>query len=70
MLNLDDLRTLPAEQKLAIVTRLWNDLASSTPPLSLPFEEIAEMDRRRAEMFSDPIIAIDASEVWRRVDGN
>ena len=70
MLNLDDLRTLPAEQKLAIVTRLWNDLASSTPPLSLPLEELAEMDRRRAEMLCDPIIAIDASEVWRRVDGN
>ncbi len=63
------LRALPPEQKLAIVTQLWDDLAASAP-LTLPPDELAEMHRRRDEMLADPTIAISAAEVWRRVDGD
>jgi putative addiction module component (TIGR02574 family) len=64
----ESLRALPPDQKLAIVTQLWDDLAASAP-LTLPADELAEMQRRRDEMRADPAIAIDAEEVWRRVDG-
>ena len=65
----ETLRALPPDQKLAIVTELWDDLASSSP-LRLPADELAEMQRRRDEMLARPGIAIDSAEVWRRVDGN
>ncbi|KLU02747.1 hypothetical protein RISK_005043 [Rhodopirellula islandica] len=65
----ESLRALPPDQKLAIVTELWNDLAVSAP-LTLPSDELAEMQRRRDEMLADPSIAIDSDEVWRRVDGD
>lgn len=63
------LRALPPEQKLAIVTELWDDLAASAP-LTLPDDELAEMNRRRDELLANPEIAIDADEVWRRVNGD
>ena len=65
----ESLRALPPDQKLAIVTQLWDDLAASAP-LTLPQDELAEMNRRREELLADPTIAIDADEVWRRVDGD
>lgn len=64
----ETLRALPPDQKLAIVTELWDDLAASAS-LTLPPDELGEMQRRRDEMLADPSIAIDADEVWRRVDG-
>jgi putative addiction module component (TIGR02574 family) len=68
MTLLESLRAMPPEQKLELVTALWNDLAASAP-LFLPQEELQEMERRRMEMHSDPSIAIDGDEVWRRIDG-
>ncbi len=65
----ETLRALTPNEKLAIVTQLWDDLAASAP-LSLPDDELAEMNRRRDEMLANPEIAIDADEVWRRVDGD
>ena len=65
----ESLRALPPEEKLEIVTELWDDLAASAP-LSLPEDELAEMNRRRDELLANPEIAIDADEVWRRVDGD
>ena len=65
----ESLRALPPDQKLAIVTQLWDDLAASAP-LTLPQDELAEMNRRREELLADPTIAIDGDEVWRRVDGD
>ena len=65
----ESLRALPPDQKLAIVTELWDDLAASAP-LTLPEDELAEMSRRRDELLANPEIAIDADEAWRRVDGD
>ncbi|MCO6456786.1 MAG: addiction module protein [Pirellulaceae bacterium] len=67
---IDDLRLLPPEKKLEIVTQLWDDLATSKLQLTLPSEELAEMDRRREELRSDASLAIDADEMWRQVDGD
>ncbi len=65
----ETLRALPPDQKLALVTELWDDLAASAP-LTLPPEEMAEMQRRRDEMLANPDIAIDRDELWRRVNGD
>lgn len=63
----ETLRALPPDQKLALVTELWDDLAASAP-LILPSEELAEMQRRQDEMLANPAIAIDQAELWRRVN--
>ncbi len=65
----ESLHALPPDQKLAIVTALWDDLAANAP-LRLPPDELAEMQRRRDELLAKPNIAIDATEVWRRVEGD
>ena len=65
----ESLRALSPDEKLAVVTQLWEDLAASAP-LRLPGDELAEMNRRRDELLANPDIAIDADEVWRRVDGD
>jgi putative addiction module component (TIGR02574 family) len=62
------LKALSPDQKLAVVTELWDDLAA-TASLRLPDDELSEMQRRRDELLTDPSIAIDADELWRRVDG-
>lgn len=65
----ETLRALPPDQKLALVTELWDDLAASAP-LTLPPDEMSEMQRRRDEMLSNRGIAIDREELWRRVNGD
>jgi putative addiction module component (TIGR02574 family) len=70
MTPIDDLRSLPPDKKLEIVTQLWEDLAESGLPLTLPPEELAAMDRRREELRKDPSLEIDAEEMWRRVNGD
>ena len=67
---IDDLRLLPPDKKLEVVTELWDDLARSGLPLTLPAEDLQEMDRRREQLRNDPSLAIDADEMWRRVDGD
>lgn len=63
----ETLRALPPDQKLALVTELWNDLAASAR-LNLLTEDLAEMQRRRDEMLVNPGIAIDRDELWRQVN--
>lgn len=65
----ETLRALSLKQKLAIVTELWNDLAASAP-MRLPAEQLREMQRRRDELLADPTLALDRSELWRRIDGS
>ena len=67
---MNDLRSLPPDKKLEIVTLLWDDLARSGLPLTLPADELTEMNRRREELRRDPSLSIDADEMWRRVNGN
>ena len=68
-MNTPDLSGLPVSEKLRIVTQLWNDIASSPGPITVPPEVVREASRRSAELDSDPSIAIDDDELWRRVDG-
>ena len=67
--DINSLRNLPVADKLRIVTQLWDDIASSTEPIVVPQDVLLEAARRSAELKSDPSIAIDDDELWRRVDG-
>jgi putative addiction module component (TIGR02574 family) len=63
------LRRLSNDEKLRLVFELWDDLASSSFPVELSDEVIAEANHRRSELLVNPEIALDESEMWRRVDG-
>ncbi len=63
------LHGLPNDEKLRIIFELWDDLTSSNPQIHLPTEVVAEAHRRRDELLTNPEIAIDDEELWRRVDG-
>jgi len=68
-IDITNLRDLPVEDKLRIVTQLWDDIAASNEPVVLPPEILQEAARRSQELKDDPSIAIDDNELWRRVDG-
>ena len=68
-MDLSSLRDLSAAEKLRIVTELWNDIAESREPVTIPEEILNESSRRSADLKADPSIAIDEEELWRRVDG-
>ena len=68
-MNTPDLSGLPVTEKLRIVTQLWDDIASSPDPITVPPEVTREASRRSAELDADPSMAIDDDELWRRVDG-
>lgn len=67
--DISSLRGLPVDDKLQLVTELWNDIAASPTPPVLPPEVIDEASRRSAELRDNPELAIDDEELWRRVDG-
>ena len=68
-IDISTLRNLSVSDKLRIVTELWNDIASLPQPVVVPPEVLHEAERRSEELRSDPSIAIDDEELWRRVDG-
>ena len=65
-----DLRLLHLTRNSNSSPELWDDLARSGLPLTLPAEDLEEIDRRREELRNDPSLAIDADEMWRRVNGD
>ena len=67
-MDISKLYNLPTDEKLRIVTALWDNIADSSEPIELPPSVIAEIERRRAEIDADPSIEIDGDEMWRRVD--
>ena len=68
-IDLKELRSLPVEEKLRLVELLWDDIGASDEPIVLHPWQATEVRRRSAELKSDPSIAIDRDELWRRVDG-
>ena len=67
-MDISELQSLPIDQKIEIIGKLWDDVVDSDAPIFLSPAVIAEIDRRRAELDADPSIAIDRDEMWRRVD--
>ena len=68
-IDLKQLRSLPVEEKLRLVELLWDDIGASDEPVTLHPWQTNEAGRRSAELKSDPSIAIDRDELWRRVNG-
>lgn len=67
--DLNELRSLPVEEKLRLVELLWDDIGASNEPIVLQPWHATEAGLRSAELKSDPSIAINRDELWRRVDG-
>ena len=60
--DLPNVLALPADEKLALVSELWDSIESEgLPPLSA--EQRAELDRRRAEYEADP----SSARTWDQV---
>lgn len=68
-IDISDLRKLPVEEKLRIIEVLWDDIASSSEPIAIAADQMAEIKRRSEELRRAPSMAIDRDELWRRVDG-
>lgn len=58
-----DLANLSVEEKLDLISELWDSIESSTAVPSLSELQSAELRRRRAEGLRDPAVMIDWSEV-------
>lgn len=67
--DISELRNLTVAEKLRIVELLWDDISAADEPIVLQSWQFDEATRRSAELKADPTIAIDRSELWRRVDG-
>ncbi len=68
-LDMNELRNLPIADKLRIVEMLWDDIVASNEPIALHTWQFDEATHRQGQLRSDPSIAIDRDELWRRVDG-
>lgn len=63
------LRTLSPSDKLALVTELWDDLASNPEDIPITPEQIAEVDRRLEEYRKNPDLGSTWEEVKARILG-
>ena len=68
-IDISELYNLSVAEKLRIVEALWDDIGASDEPVGLHPWQRDESNRRSEELKSDPSIAIDRAELWRRVDG-
>jgi putative addiction module component (TIGR02574 family) len=68
-MDTSELHNLPIAEKLRLVTQLWDEIAAASDSIVVPAEILADALRRSSELKSDPSIAIDDKELWRRVDG-
>lgn len=68
-IDISDLCKLTVAEKLQIVEALWDDIGASDEPVELQAWQRDEARRRSNELKSDPSIAIDRAELWRRVNG-
>jgi putative addiction module component (TIGR02574 family) len=60
-----DIRTLTAEQRLALIGDIWDSLAPAEIPLSKAQRE--ELDRRLDDLGADPHPGIPWDEVLRQI---
>lgn len=67
--DLQQLRDVPAVEKLRIVEQLWDDIGASDEPIVIQEWHKVEARMRAAELEARPDIALTREELWRRVDG-
>ncbi len=66
-IDLAELRSLPADRKLQIITLLWDDLHESGLP-ALSQAEWEEIERRDRYMTEHPEESLTTEQMWARVD--
>ena len=67
--RMPELRTLSPSDKLALVTELWDDLASNPEDIQITPEQIAEVERRLEEYRNNPDLGTTWEEVKARILG-
>jgi len=60
---------LSPSEKLQLVEDLWDDLAATPADIPIPDWQIEELDRRKANLKSNPASGLSWDEVKRRVRG-
>ena len=63
----DSLFDLSPSEKLQLVEDLWDDLAATPSDVPVPSWQLEELDRRKANLISNPASALAWDEVKRRV---
>lgn len=63
----DSIQHLPIAEKLRLVERIWDDVASSPDEIPIPAWVIEEAQRRRDEMIANPEIGVTHEEMWERI---
>ncbi len=64
----DAIRDVAPAEKLRLVERIWDDLASQDAAILLPDWAVSEAARRRHEMLTDPELGATHDEVWKRIN--
>lgn len=65
--TLDELKQLPVPERIQLVEDLWDSLPQQDANVPLTEAQLAELDRRRAEMIADPSIGIPWDEAKARL---
>ncbi|MEM6364035.1 MAG: addiction module protein [Planctomycetota bacterium] len=68
MVRASDLADLPVNEKLQLVTELWDQIAAVRQISVLPDWVDDEADRRLEKMHRDASTCMTEEELWRRVD--
>jgi len=68
MIDDAQLASLPVNEKLRLVTNLWDQIARSGQPINVPEAILDDADRRIDEMTVDPSACIDEDEMWRQAN--
>jgi putative addiction module component (TIGR02574 family) len=63
----ESIHGLSAAEKLALVERIWDDLAADPRPLPIPAWAALEAVRRRDEMIGNPAIGKTHDEAWAQI---
>ncbi len=64
----DSIRDMDPLDKLRLVERIWDDLATEGTSLPLPQWAVEEAARRRDEMVQDPNLGDSHEDVWKRIN--
>lgn len=68
MIDEAQLERLPINEKLRIVTNLWDQIARSEQSIVVPDTVLDEADRRIDEMTTNPAACLTEEEMWRQAD--
>ena len=69
MIDDTQLEALPVDEKLRLVTKLWDQFARSGQTVAIPDAVLDDADRRFDEMANDPGSCLTEDEMWRQADG-